>query len=219
MAQIFHKSTNIISRFSILVGLVTAASAIGTVMLVERSPYRTRQGVTIKQPVPFSHDHHTEGLGIDCRYCHFTVERAAFASIPPTELCMNCHKEIWKDSPMLEPIRASFRTNEPIRWNRVHDLPDFVYFDHSVHVAKGVGCETCHGPVNEMPLVYRSQTLQMDWCLECHRNPEKFVRPPSEVVNMHWERPKDDPHYGLNLVEEAGIEGEQRLTSCSTCHR
>lgn len=218
MAQIFHKSTNVISRFSILVGFGVIAGTVGVIMAVERSAYRTYEDVVFEQPVPFSHDHHTAALGIDCRYCHTTVEREAFAGIPATEVCMNCHKEIWKDSPMLEPVRASFRDNRPIRWNRVHDLPDFVYFDHSIHVAKGVGCATCHGPVNEMPLLRRGASLQMQWCLDCHREPEKYIRPPAEVFNMDWERPHD-PRLGDRLREEAGIEDSQRLTSCSTCHR
>lgn len=218
MAQIFHKSTNVISRFSILVGFGLIASTVGVIMAVERSSYRTYEGVVFGQSVPFSHDHHTAGLGIDCRYCHTTVEREAFAGIPATEICMNCHKEIWKDSPMLEPVRASFRDNKPLQWNRVYDLPDFVYFNHSIHVTKGVGCETCHGPVNEMPLLKRGSSLQMQWCLDCHREPEKFVRPPEEVFNMDWERPTE-PGYGEALRDAAGIEDEQRLTSCSTCHR
>ena len=218
MAQIFHKSTNVISRFSILAGFGLLAGTLGVVMAVERSAYRTYEGVVFEQPVPFSHDHHTAALGIDCRYCHTTVEREAFAGIPATEVCMNCHKEIWKDSPMLEPVRASYRDKVPIRWNRVHDLPDFVYFNHSIHVTKGVGCDTCHGPVNKMPLLRRGASLQMQWCLDCHRNPEKYVRPPEEVFNMDWQRP-DEPGYGEALREAAGIEDEQRLTSCSTCHR
>lgn len=219
MAQIFHRSTNIASKLSILLLLGTVAAGVGLVMAIERSPYRTNEGVIYTQPVPFSHDHHTAGLGIDCRYCHTTVETSAFAGIPPTQTCMNCHKEIWVDSPMLEPVRASFRDDKPLRWNRVHDLPDFTYFDHSIHVAKGVGCATCHGKVNEMPLLARGASLQMQWCIDCHREPEKFVRPPEEVFNMDWERPTDDPAYGEKLVEAAGIDGPRRLMSCSTCHR
>lgn len=217
MAQIFHPSTNTLSKLSILLALVVAGSGVGLLMAFERSPYRTNEGVVYEQPIPFSHDHHTAGLGIDCRYCHYTVERTSSAGIPPTELCMNCHKQIWADSPMLEPVRASFRDGEPIRWNRVHDLPDFVYFDHSIHVAKGVGCVSCHGEVNKMPLIARSAPLQMKWCLDCHRDPEDNLRPPSEVTNMEWQRPAD-PDYGAHLAAEAGIGDEQRLTSCSTCH-
>ena len=219
MAQIFPRSTNTASRLSILLGLLVAAAPPILMMAFERSPYRTNEGVVYNQPVPFSHDHHTAAMGIDCRYCHTPVETSAFAGIPSPDVCMNCHKEIWKDSPMLEPVRASYRDGVPLEWNRVHDLPDFVYFDHSIHVAKGVGCAECHGDVTEMPLIKRGSPLQMKWCLDCHRNPEDHVRPPSEVFNFDWERPTDDPEYGLKLVAEAGIDDEQRLTSCSTCHR
>ncbi len=219
MSQIFHRSTNIIAKLSIVVVLALVAGAVGLVMGIERSPYRTREGEVYSQPVPFSHDHHTAAMGIDCRYCHTSVETSAFAGIPPTATCMNCHKQIWADSPMLEPVRASFRDDTPLRWNRVHDLPDFVYFDHSIHIAKGVGCNTCHGQVNEMPLLARGASLQMQWCVDCHRDPAKHVRPPEEVFNMEWERPAGDPHYGETLVEAAGIEDPQRLMSCSTCHR
>ncbi len=219
MAQIFHPASTPYSRLSILLAVMLGGSGVGLMMAFERSPYRTDEGVVFEQPIPFSHDHHTAALGIDCRYCHTTVEREASANIPATEICMNCHIEIWKDSPMLEPVRASLRDNQPIEWNRVHDLPDFVYFNHSIHVAKGVGCETCHGKVTEMPLIARGASLQMSWCLECHRNPERFVRPPEEVFNFDWTPPKGDPDYGAKLVEAAGIEDEQRLTSCSTCHR
>jgi len=219
MAQIFHPATTPYARLSILAAVLAAAGGVGLMMAFERSPYRTNEGVVYEQPIPFSHDHHTAALGIDCRYCHTTVEREASANIPATQVCMNCHIEIWKDSPMLEPVRASFRDNVAIEWNRVHDLPDFVYFNHSIHVAKGVGCETCHGDVTKMPLIARGAPLQMSWCLECHRNPEKFVRPPEEVFNFDWEPPADDPDYGAKRVEAAGIDGERRLTSCSTCHR
>lgn len=219
MPQIFHRSTNVISKLSILALGLTVVGGIATVMAFERSSYKTNEGVVYEQPVPFSHDHHTAGLGIDCRYCHTSVETSAFAGIPSTEICMNCHKQIWVDSPMLEPVRASFREDEPLRWNRVHDLPDFTYFDHSIHVAKGVGCATCHGRVDEMPLLARGASLQMQWCLDCHRDPARFVRPPEEVFNMAWERPTSDPEYGKALVEAAGIDPPRRLTSCSTCHR
>lgn len=218
MAQLFPRSSNVLSKLSILLALALAGGGIGVVMGVQRSAYQTSEGVVIKQPVPFSHDHHTAAMGIDCRYCHTTVETSAFAGIPSTEICMNCHKQIWVDSPMLEPVRASYRNNEPLVWNRVHDLPDFAYFDHSIHVAKGVGCNECHGQVNEMPLLAKGASLQMQWCLDCHRDPAPRIRPPEEVTNMNWQRP-DDPAYGEALLVAAGIEDEQRLTSCSTCHR
>ena len=153
-------------------------------------------------------------MGIDCRYCHTSVEESAFANIPPTKTCMNCHSQIWANAPILEPVRASFRDNKPLRWTRVHDLPDFVYFNHSIHVKQGVGCATCHGPVDQMPLMYQQATLQMDWCLDCHRDPAKYVRPRDQVFNMAWERPADDPGLGERLVEEykiAGVESADEL--------
>lgn len=217
MAQIFTPNWNTYARLSILAGALLGGVVVGGLMAFDRSPYKTNENVVYEQPVKFSHDHHTAGLGIDCRYCHNTVERAAFANIPATEVCMNCHKQIWKDSPMLEPVRASYRDDEPLVWNRVHDLPDFVYFDHSIHVAKGVGCIECHGDVTEMPLLKRGASLQMRWCLDCHRHPEDRVRPPAEVFNFDWERTSETS--GEQLVADAGIEDEWRLTSCSTCHR
>ncbi|MEM8963583.1 MAG: cytochrome c3 family protein [Acidobacteriota bacterium] len=220
MAQIFPENSNTLARLSILFVILFAGGAISLVLAVERSTWKTNEGMVYEQPVPFSHDHHTAGLGIDCRYCHTSVEVAASASIPPTETCMNCHKLIWVESPLLEPVRASWRNDEPIRWNRVHDLPDYVYFNHSVHVAAGVGCVSCHGKVNEMPLIAKGASLQMSWCLDCHRAPEKNLRPPEEVFNMDWERPTDDPEYGAKLAEAYPFLGDEyRLTSCSTCHR
>lgn len=216
MAQIFHPSTNTFSRFSIF-GLVFILAVIGWIlyMLVESS-YVTQVDVVRDQPVKFSHEHHVGGLGIDCRFCHTSVEDSSFAGIPPTETCMACHQIIWNDSPKLALVRESFRTGEPLHWTRVHDVPDFVYFDHSIHVAKGIGCATCHGPVQEMPLTWRNESLYMKWCLECHRNPEQFVRPREEVFNMEWTPPADDPGLGERLVKQYNI---QKLTNCSVCHR
>lgn len=219
MAQIFHRSTNAISRVTLFGAVFIVAAAGWLFAELDRSSYNTGQGVVIKQPVPFSHDHHTAALGIDCRYCHTWVENAASAGIPPTATCMNCHKQIWADSPMLEPVRQSYANQEPIRWERIHDLPDFVYFDHSIHVAKGVGCATCHGKVNEMPLVYQATSLQMEWCLECHREPARFVRPRGELVNMDWTAPgghKGQLALGRELVAEYNI---QSKLNCSVCHR
>jgi hypothetical protein len=154
--------------------------------------------------------------GIDCRYCHTSVEDSSFAGIPSTKICMNCHTQIWADSPILEPVRESFRTGSSIEWTRVHNLPGFVYFDHSIHVKKGIGCATCHGRVDQMPLMWREHSLYMEWCLECHRAPERFVRPRAEVFNMEWRPPENQLALGRKLVQEYGIES---LTSCSTCHR
>ena len=181
-----------------------------------RSDYLTMVGAPIEQPVPFSHKHHVGGAGIDCRYCHSSVEDSAFAGMPPTETCMSCHSQIWADSPMLEPVRASFRSGEPIRWTRVYQLPDFVYFDHSIHVHKGIGCSTCHGRVDQMPLTLRANALQMDWCLGCHREPERSVRPRESVFQMDYKPPADQLALGRRLVAEYKI---QKLTDCYTCHR
>ncbi|MEM8995753.1 MAG: cytochrome c3 family protein [Acidobacteriota bacterium] len=220
MAQIFGPSSNIYSRLSILLAAVLAGAGAFLVLAFERSPYRTNENVIYTQPVKFSHDHHTAALGIDCRYCHYTVERERSAMIPATELCMNCHSQVWADSPMLEPVRASYRDDEPMQWWRVYDLPDYVYFDHSIHVTKGVACESCHGKVNEMPLLKRAVTLQMNWCLDCHRNPAPNLRPPSEVTNFRWKPPEGaGDEYYAHLAAEANIADQQRLFSCSTCHR
>src|ERR1700740_2844292 len=186
MSQIFHRSTNTLSRATIF-GAVFVVAALGWVaMEIQRSPYITYAGVRRPQPVPFSHQHHVTGLGIDCRYCHTSVETSSFAGIPPTKTCMNCHSQIWLSSPTLEPVRASFRTNESIRWTRVYDLPDFVYFNHSIHVNKGVGCESCHGRVDKMALTYQANTLEMSWCLDCHRNPQRVLRPLDQITTMGY---------------------------------
>ncbi len=219
MSQIFNRHANIYSRLSILAVVGFAAILGGIVGLLNVSGYNTGQDVFVEQPIQFSHAHHVGGEGFDCRYCHTSVEESAFANIPPTKTCMNCHSQIWANAPILEPVRASFRDNKPLHWTRVHDLPDFVYFNHSIHVKKGVGCATCHGRVDQMPLVYQKATLQMSWCLDCHRNPEKYVRPRDQVFNMAWERPADDPDLGTRLVKEYKIADAQQLTNCSTCHR
>lgn len=218
MAQIFHPSTNTISRVSIFGALFILAALLWAVAEIQRSSYITQVGVARTQPVPFSHKHHVSGLGIDCRYCHTTVEESPFAGIPPTKTCMNCHSQIWADSPMLEPVRQSFRTDQSLRWLRVHDLPDFVYFDHSIHVKKGVGCVTCHGRVDRMPLMWREQPLTMEWCLECHRAPERFIRPREYVFDLEWRPAEDQLALGRRLVEQYHIKVGQ-LTNCSICHR
>ena len=218
MSQIFHRSTNTLSRVTIYAAAFFLAGLTWILMTIDRSPYNTGQGVVLKQPVPFSHEHHVAGLGIDCRYCHTSVERSAYAGLPPTATCMNCHTQIWSDSPMLEPVRASLRTGQPLAWTRVHDLADFVYFDHSIHVAKGVGCASCHGAVDTMPLMRQAARLQMEWCLDCHRHPERHLRPRDQVFNMKW-RPDDQEAVGRRLLTEYRIRSPRELTSCSTCHR
>jgi hypothetical protein len=181
MAQIFPESTNTFAKATIFGAAFIVAAVAWAVSMWARSSYVTEVNVVRDQPVPFSHDHHVSGLGIDCRYCHTTVETSPFAGSPATEICMGCHAQIWNDSPLLAPVRESYRTGKPLEWTRVHDLPDFVYFDHSIHVAKGIGCESCHGRVDRMPLMRRAASLQMEWCLECHRDPEPNVRPKSEL--------------------------------------
>ncbi|HXG63625.1 MAG TPA: cytochrome c3 family protein [Blastocatellia bacterium] len=219
MGQIFHPSTNTISKLSIFGAVFIVGGLLWAVLELNRSSWVTGAEVNRPQPVQFSHAHHAGGLGIDCRYCHTTAEVSSFAGIPPTKTCMNCHSQIWADSPYLAIVRESWKNNEPIEWTRVHDLPDFVYFNHSIHVAKGVGCATCHGRVDQMPLMRQVASLQMEWCLECHRNPAKFVRPKEEIYNMDWEPPADQEAKGQELVKEYGIRGANVLTSCSICHR
>src|SRR6476660_9386023 len=216
MPQIFDRSSNALARMSlILTGLIVIALGV-TLDQLQRSPWVIRQGQRADQPVPFSHKHHVQGLGIQCQYCHTGVERSSYAGIPPTKTCMNCHAQIWTNAQLLEPVRQSWATGESIRWIRVHDLPDYVYFNHSIHVAKGIGCTSCHGPINKMPLTWQQASLQMEWCLDCHRHPEKFVRPRSEVFNVTYQLPANQEELGRNLVREYKI---QSLTSCSTCHR
>jgi hypothetical protein len=214
--QIFHHSTNTLAKVSIFGALFAAAGGLWLVLEFNRSSYVTQAGVARIQPVQFSHQHHVGGMGLDCRYCHTSVEKSAAAGIPPTQTCMNCHSQIWSTSPELEPVRESFRSGKSLEWVRVHDLPEFAYFDHSAHVNKGMGCTTCHGRIDRMPLVWQEKSLQMEWCLECHRAPEKFVRPQHEVFNAAYEPPPDQLELGRKLVQEYGLKPR---TSCSTCHR
>jgi len=218
MSQIFQKSANALSRVS-MISLVVLLGGVGyAAWEINRGSLTTGQGVTVEQPIPFSHDHHVSGLGIDCRYCHTAVETSSSAGIPPTATCYNCHRLIWNDAPMLAPVRESFRTGQPLTWNKVHDLPDFVYFNHSIHIAKGVGCVSCHGRIDRMKLVYQANSLQMRWCLDCHRHPEPNLRPRSEIFNMTWEA-KDQNVLGAKLRKEYGLRSTFALTNCSTCHR
>lgn len=219
MPQIFHPSTNPFSKLSIFGAIFFIAAFAWVLTLIFRSSYATNVNVAIDQPVPFSHEHHVSGLGIDCRYCHTSVEESSFADIPPAHTCMTCHVQIWSDSPVLEPVRSSFQSGEPIEWIRVNDLPDFVYFNHSIHVAKGVGCETCHGRVDQMPLTWKANTLYMEWCLECHRQPEKFVRPRDKVFEMGWQPQQEQIELGRKLVQEYEIAPAKRLDDCYICHR
>jgi Cytochrome c7 and related cytochrome c/Class III cytochrome C family len=214
--QFFPPVANSIARLSIL-GLVLALIFVFWAgAMIVRSPYETRQSEPREQPVPFSHEHHAGGLGIDCRYCHTTVETSSFANIPATKICMNCHSQMWAASPTLEPVRESYLTGRSIAWTRVHDLPGFVYFNHSIHIHKGIGCSTCHGRVDRMPLTWQAESLRMQWCLDCHRNPERYVRPVDKIFAMDYQPPADQLALGKRLVHEYDIHS---LTSCSTCHR
>jgi hypothetical protein len=216
MAQIFHRSTNTISRVSIYGAAILIAVLGYAVDVVNKTSYVTEVHNARPQPVPFSHKHHVGELGLDCRYCHSSVEDSSSAGMPPTQTCMACHSQIWTNAAILEPVRASYRDSTPIVWTRVNALPDFVYFNHSIHIAKGVGCTTCHGPIGEMNITWREQSLYMRWCLECHNAPEKYLRPRSEVFNEFYKPPADQEAMGQRLMVEYKV---QKLTNCTTCHR
>ena len=213
MGALFPPWTNTVSRFS----LVCLAGAIGGLFLWlylwSRSPWYTGQQDPVDQPVQFDHRHHVIDEGIDCRFCHSTVETSPYAGMPSVSTCMGCHAQIWNRSPKLEPIRAAYFEGASVKWNRVHDLPDFVFFDHSIHVAKGVGCATCHGRVDKMAQVQQESPLTMSWCLECHREPARFLRPPGEVTAMAYQ-----PGPGVGAAVEKSLDVRTR-TSCTACHR
>ncbi|AXC10998.1 Molybdopterin oxidoreductase subunit [Acidisarcina polymorpha] len=216
MAQIFDRSSNALARASlVLTGLIVIALGV-TLDQLQRSPWVTRQGQRADQPVPFSHKHHVMGLGIQCQYCHTSVEKSSYAGIPPTKTCMNCHSQIWTNANLLEPVRHSWATGESITWTKVHDLPDYAYFNHEIHVNKGLGCSSCHGRVDLMPIMYQQNTLQMEWCLNCHRNPAKNLRPTSEIYNMAWTGPStDSPVWCGSTESKSGVPTAQTV-SCTT---
>ncbi len=219
MRWVFHPLFNTIARSSIIAAIMLILGVIWAASAIERSPYVTDAGAFRDQPVPFSHKHHVGGLGIDCRYCHVSVENSSFAGVPPTRTCMTCHSKIWTNAQLLEPVRDSWRLNKPIHWQRVNNLPDFVYFNHSIHVAKGIGCGTCHGRVDQMPLTFQAASLQMEWCLTCHREPEHFLRPKSEIFNMAWKPPANQEQAGAELARQYDLIPKQLLQNCSLCHR
>jgi hypothetical protein len=219
MAQFFKRSANNIARISMVSVVLVGGLAFFAYTQIARSSYLTNRYLERQQPIQFSHKHHAGDDGIDCRYCHQTVETTASAGMPSTQTCMNCHSQLFADQSYLEPVRASFRDNKPIEWERVHDLPEYVYFNHSIHVAKGVGCSTCHGQIDNMPAVYQENTLQMEWCLACHREPEKFIRPKGEVFNMQWQDGDIDAKQRTQLKADYRIRSKEMMTSCSVCHR
>jgi hypothetical protein len=218
MVQVFPRVINTVFRSAIL-GAVLGLVGTGWAWVeILRSPYVSRVGFQRPQPVPFSHVTHVGVLGMDCRYCHSTVERSASAGFPSTKTCMACHSQIYSRSPVLEPVRSSFEKDRSIPWTRVHDLPDFVRFDHSIHLKKGVGCSTCHGRVDQMPLVAQGSTLHMEWCLACHRHPESALRPLDRVFDLTWRAPDDQEEQGARLVNQLSID-KAGLDDCSVCHQ
>lgn len=216
MPQVFHRSTNTFSRASIFGGVFIVGMLLIAGFIYVRSPYANGVGNVVEQPIPFSHKHHVLDDGIDCRYCHTTVETSAFAGMPSTETCMNCHSQIWTQAAALQPVRDSLKNGKPIEWNRVYVLPDFVYFDHSIHVNKGIGCSTCHGQVDQMPLTVKAQSLQMTWCVDCHRDPSPYVRPLDQVFNMDYVTPPNQQELAQQLIKQYGI---KTYTDCTACHR
>lgn len=219
MPQIFHPSLNTIAKVILFGGVFILAAVWVILIFLFRSPFANGVNTPVEQPVPFSHEHHVGGLGLDCRYCHVSVEKSSFADLPPTETCMTCHSQIWNNAPMLEPVRESFKTGQPLQWNRVNNLPDYVYFNHSIHIAKGVGCETCHGRMDKMPLTSKANTFYMGWCLNCHRHPENYIRPKDQVFTMGYQPATDQVTLGKQLVKEYNILPGSRLDDCYICHR
>jgi len=249
MPQIFKPAANYIARASLVGGLVAPLVIGVAVAAITRSPANTKVQIPLNQPVPFSHQHHTWELGIDCRYCHTSVEKSSYAGLPPTETCMSCHSQIWTNSPLLEPIRKSYETGTPLKWNLVNKTPEFVYFNHSIHISRGINCNTCHGPVQNMHITYKGNSFQMQWCLQCHRAPERYLyhdekhpemSPRQQVFNLYW---KYQANESLTSREHELLEGEfrgtdnkeekdagkellkkygvkvQQLADCSVCHR
>src|SRR5579884_2112049 len=219
MARAFSPTMNAVARGSLVVLALLVVAAGWTAWAVENSSYVTWRQVRVEQPVPFSHEHHVGALGLSCRYCHSTVTKSSFAGMPSTKTCMTCHSQIWTNSPILAPVRESWRSGRPIAWRRVTTLPDYVYFSHDIHVTKGVGCATCHGRVDDMTRVVQEASLQMSWCLDCHRHPEQYLRPREEVFNMDYEPAGAQAALGRELVERYAVRDSHALSECSTCHR
>lgn len=217
MPTVFSPAANLVTKLVLGGALAGAVTLAGAGWVLPQISHHTRVGYAQPQPVQFSHEHHVGGLGIDCRYCHTSAEVSANAGFPPTHTCMSCHSQIWTNAEMLAPVRRSLMESEPIRWNRVNKLPDYVFFNHSIHVTKGVGCVTCHGPIDRMPLTWKGASLQMSWCLGCHRDPAPNLRPVEEVFNPTWTRTDETPP-GEQLLAEYGIH-PATLSDCSVCHR
>ena len=217
--QLFAPGADAVFRLALMI-IVTAIVGLFLVTAgFSTSSYVTRVGVAPDQPVPFSHKHHSGELGIDCRYCHQSVDHLATAGLPPTWTCMTCHSQIWKTAAMLEPVRASLRDDKPLVWTRVNRLPDYVYYNHSIHIAKGIGCSSCHGNMTDMQLTAKANAFEMSFCINCHRHPAQYVRPQTEIFDMAWTPPANQNEVGPALVKEYHIGAPERLTDCSICHR
>ncbi len=214
--QIFPPSANAVSRVSFYGSFVVVFLIFFVMWVLQRSSYETQQFVARDQPVPFSHAHHVGGLGIDCRYCHTSVEKAAFAGVPDVNTCMSCHSQIYNDQKVLEPLREAYRTGKPLRWARLNEVPDFVYFDHAIHLHKGIGCATCHGRLDEMPLTWLQRPFYMHECVDCHRHPTDHLQPRETVFDVAWTPPDDRHGLGLRLMKRYDV---RKMTDCATCHR
>jgi hypothetical protein len=216
MAAVFPPWSNTALRVAVVAAALGGCAAVAAPMIWVRTPWARDQWNVADQPVQFDHRHHNRDDGIDCRYCHNTTDRAATAGIPSTDKCMGCHTQIWSRSPLLEVVRRSYFSGAPIPWNRVYEVPGFAYFNHAIHVNKGFGCSACHGRVDRMAAVYQVPTLTMGWCLDCHRNPEQYIRPLGEITNMAWSAGDRQLELGRELVRQLGV---RTLTNCTTCHR
>ena len=217
MRPLFQPSSDTLLRVSLFAGASIAVAVPIAMMLWVRTPYVTREDDPVDQPVAFDHRHHVRDDGIDCLYCHYEATRSPYAGVPPTAVCMNCHAQVWQESRRLEPVRASWFDDRPIRWQRVHQLPGFVYFDHSAHVSHGVGCVECHGRVDTMGRVYAVAPLTMQWCLDCHRDPDPHLRPESEITDMEWRPARSRREIGAEI--HAQLHVAPPVESCSGCHR
>lgn len=219
MSQLFQPRADAIFRFALWCTALGALAGLITIESLSHSDWLTGRGLVEAQPTEFSHQHHAGELGIGCRYCHTTVEREATAGMPPTYTCMTCHSQIWTGARMLKAVRESLATNTPIEWQRVGRLPEYVYFDHSVHVNNGIGCSSCHGDMDHMQMTYQPHAFSMDFCVSCHRNPQDFLRPKDKIFDMQWAPANDQEKLGRALMTKYHIESPSLLTGCSTCHR
>ncbi len=219
MPQIFSRTADTWFRAIIWGALIFSLVSFLAALAYARSQSHTEVARTPRQPVPFSHKHHAGELGIDCRYCHSTVETSANAGFPATNVCMTCHSQLWRNAAMLAPVRESLADNRALDWHRVAHVPDYVYFRHDIHIAKGIGCVECHGRIDRMPLTYRAKAFKMKFCLECHRDPAPHLRPRDAVFDMDWKPPPDHAVLGRKLMKLYRIHSPRELTSCGVCHR